>query len=226
MLGGVLLLAFSLATLAHSQLCEKYHTNFIKVRISLKAALGSDAYTWNSDEEYLFQSMVAFAMRNNEIQSEYQASDVIICNVTKRVSFFFAVRNNTDNSTVSRSDIASAISKNRNRINSAFLLNDNTLQFVEIPPTLSPTTGSSSTSWLIVFGVVTGIIVIGIVFLIVSGIRQRKRNQRQPAGIEDSEVRMADAAVVGNGIYCDTLNVRGGETNEAYVQDKEALTSL
>nr|XP_033806406.1 collectrin isoform X2 [Geotrypetes seraphini] len=189
MLGRILLLAFTLATQAHSELCSSnISTNAIKVRISLKTALGSEAYTWNTNEEYLFKSMIAFALRSVESQSQYQ--------------------------------------RNRNRINGAFLLNDKTLEFLEIPPTLSPTTESPSSSWLIVFGVVFGLAVFGIIFLIVSGVRQRRRKTRQPEITEEYEVRMETVTTMENGIACDTFYSKGGQTNEAYVQDKDTLTPL
>ncbi|XP_065597441.1 angiotensin-converting enzyme 2 isoform X2 [Cyrtonyx montezumae] len=40
-----------------------YSDNAIKVRISLKAALGEDAYVWDADELFLFKSSIAYAMR-------------------------------------------------------------------------------------------------------------------------------------------------------------------
>lgn len=64
---------------------------------------------------------------------------------------------------------------NRNRINRAFLLSDKTLQFLKITSTLSPPVEPSTPVWLIVFGVVLCLIVVGIVFLVVGGIRQRKK---------------------------------------------------
>nr|XP_033806405.1 collectrin isoform X1 [Geotrypetes seraphini] len=226
MLGRILLLAFTLATQAHSELCSSnISTNAIKVRISLKTALGSEAYTWNTNEEYLFKSMIAFALRSVESQSQYQASDVVICNNTERVSFSFTVKNQ-DGSIVQSREIELAVRRNRNRINGAFLLNDKTLEFLEIPPTLSPTTESPSSSWLIVFGVVFGLAVFGIIFLIVSGVRQRRRKTRQPEITEEYEVRMETVTTMENGIACDTFYSKGGQTNEAYVQDKDTLTPL
>uniref|UniRef100_A0A803Y426 Angiotensin-converting enzyme n=1 Tax=Meleagris gallopavo TaxID=9103 RepID=A0A803Y426_MELGA len=64
---------------------------------------------------------------------------------------------------------------NRDRINSAFLLSDKTLQFLKISTTLSPPVEPSTPVWLIVFGVVLSLIVAGIVFLVVSGIRKHKK---------------------------------------------------
>lgn len=63
----------------------------------------------------------------------------------------------------------------RSRINDAFRLDDNSLEFLGIQPTLSPPYQPPVTIWLIVFGVVMGVVVVGIVLLIVSGIRNRRK---------------------------------------------------
>ncbi|XP_048350609.1 collectrin isoform X2 [Sphaerodactylus townsendi] len=175
MLGGGLLLAFTWVTVAYAGLCKPDMQNAVKVRLSIKKALGENAYTWDSSEEYLFKAMVAFAMRRYSIQQTTQISNVLLCNVTDRISFWFVITDSSTNSTpIARTDVEAAIRMNRNRINSAFLLNDNTLQFLEIPPTLAPPVEHSVPIWLIVFGVVLCITMVGIICLVVSGI-QRKR---------------------------------------------------
>lgn len=63
----------------------------------------------------------------------------------------------------------------RGRINEAFRLDDNTLEFVGILPTLAPPYEPPVTVWLIVFGVVLGLIVVGVIALIITGQRDRKR---------------------------------------------------
>ena len=63
----------------------------------------------------------------------------------------------------------------RGRINSAFLLDDNTLEFEGLLATLTPPTEPPVEVWLIVFGVVMGFVVCMGVFLIVSGFRNRRR---------------------------------------------------
>lgn len=63
----------------------------------------------------------------------------------------------------------------RSRINAAFRLDDNSLEFLGIQPTLGPPYQPPVTIWLIVFGVVMGVVVIGIGVLIFTGIRDRKK---------------------------------------------------
>lgn len=63
----------------------------------------------------------------------------------------------------------------RSRINDVFRLDDNTLEFLGIYPTLSPPYEPPVTIWLIVFGVVMGLVVVGIVVLVITGIRDRRK---------------------------------------------------
>uniref|UniRef100_A0A8C6Y678 Collectrin, amino acid transport regulator n=1 Tax=Naja naja TaxID=35670 RepID=A0A8C6Y678_NAJNA len=98
-------------------------------------------------------------------------SNVLLCNVTSRVSFWFVVTNSFPNiTTIPRNDVEAAIRMNRNRINNAFLLTDDTLQFLEISPTLAPPAEQPRPIWLIAFGVTLCIIVIGIVLVVSFGI--------------------------------------------------------
>lgn len=63
----------------------------------------------------------------------------------------------------------------RGRINDAFLLTDQTLEFIGIIPTLAPPVQQPVEVWLVVFGVVMGVVVLAGVYLIISGIRERKK---------------------------------------------------
>lgn len=63
----------------------------------------------------------------------------------------------------------------RGRINDAFRLSDQTLEFIGIVPTLAPPYEQPVPVWLIVYGVVMGLVVIGGIYLVVSGIRERRK---------------------------------------------------
>lgn len=63
----------------------------------------------------------------------------------------------------------------RDRINSAFKLSDDTLEFEGLVATLAPPVEQPFTVWLVVFGVVMGLTVLGGVYLIVMGIVNRRR---------------------------------------------------
>uniref|UniRef100_A0A8C4RH50 Angiotensin-converting enzyme n=1 Tax=Erpetoichthys calabaricus TaxID=27687 RepID=A0A8C4RH50_ERPCA len=62
----------------------------------------------------------------------------------------------------------------RHRFNSAFMLDDKTLEFVGYPPTLAPPVTQPFTIWLVVFGVVMGVTVLTSFYLIISGYLNRK----------------------------------------------------
>ncbi len=63
----------------------------------------------------------------------------------------------------------------RERINGAFLLNDETLEFVGLQATLAPPKEEKITVWLVVFGVVMGVTLFGGIYLITTGILNRKK---------------------------------------------------
>ncbi|NXN12198.1 TMM27 protein, partial [Indicator maculatus] len=152
-------------------------------------------------------------------------ANVLLCNVTDRVSFWFVVTDSSRNLTaVPGREVEAAIRMSRHRINSAFLLSDRTLQFLKITSTLSPPVEPSTPVWLIVFGVVLCLIVAGIVFLIVGGIRQRKKRNKEPRQAEAVEEK-AEVAVE-NGIPCEALEVKGGRLNGGFAAEEERFTPL
>ncbi|XP_053312942.1 collectrin isoform X2 [Spea bombifrons] len=174
MLGRILLLTCALAPVVVADLCEPGAPEAFKVRISVKAALGDKAYTWNSAEEYLFKAVMAFTMRSYTRDETFQISNILLCNVTKRVSFWFLVTSPLNDSVpFPGAKVEAAIRHERNRINSAFLLNDKTLEFLEIPPTMASVSESRRSSWLIVFGVIVGLTSVGAMYLVVSGVRRQ-----------------------------------------------------
>ncbi|XP_071668885.1 collectrin isoform X2 [Patagioenas fasciata] len=184
----VLLLTLSVVASVHAEVCRPDAQNAFKVRLSIKTALGDNAYAWDANEEYLFKAMVAFAMRRYSSKSTTQM--------------------------------------NRNRINNAFLLSDQTLQFLKITSTLSPPVEPSTPIWLIVFGVVLCLIVAGILFLVVAGIQQRKKKNKDSTERENLEEKSEEIVTVENGIPCETLDLKAGHINGVFAADDERFTSL
>uniref|UniRef100_A0A4X2M679 Angiotensin-converting enzyme n=1 Tax=Vombatus ursinus TaxID=29139 RepID=A0A4X2M679_VOMUR len=170
-----------------------YNEYSIKVRISLKSALGENAYDWNENEMYLFQAVIAFAMRQYFFQKKketipFRDENVKVFDLKPRISFYFFVTAPPNGSHVPREDVEEAIRHSRGRINDAFRLNDNSLEFVGIPTTLAPPSEPPVTAWLIAFGVVMGMVMIGILFLIYTGIRDRKNQEAKRAENPYAEV--------------------------------------
>uniref|UniRef100_A0A674I302 Collectrin-like domain-containing protein n=1 Tax=Terrapene triunguis TaxID=2587831 RepID=A0A674I302_9SAUR len=164
--------------------------------------------------------------RLREVQDQ-KISNVLLCNMTERVSFWFVVTDSARNvTTVPGSEVEAAIRMNRNRINSAFLLTDNTLQFLKISSTLSPPIEPTVPVWVIVFGVVLCLVVAAILFLVVSGIRQRKKNNNESAETGDLEDKCDTPVTTENGIPCDILDLKAGQINGVYAADDERFTPL
>ncbi|XP_062303001.1 angiotensin-converting enzyme 2 [Osmerus eperlanus] len=152
----------------------------IKVRLSLKAAMGDKAYPWNPNELYLFQTNMAYAMRQYYTSTNrtalFTSENIRIYKETPRISFYFQVTN-PDNTTmfIPKAEVEAAIRLSRGRINDAFQLDDNTLEFEGLPATLAPPVEQPVTVWLVVFGVVMGLVVTMGTYLIVSGFLYRKK---------------------------------------------------
>ncbi|XP_003791912.1 angiotensin-converting enzyme 2 [Otolemur garnettii] len=161
-----------------------YADQSIKVRISLKSGLGDKPYEWNDNEMYLFQSSVAYAMRQYFSECKQQTvpfgeEDVWVSDIKPRISFsFFVTAPKNVSEIIPRTEVEEAIRMSRSRINGVFRLDDNSLEFLGIQPTLSPPYQPPITIWLIVFGIVMALVVVGIVILIITGIRDRRRKNQ------------------------------------------------
>ncbi|XP_028817111.1 collectrin [Denticeps clupeoides] len=197
--------------------CGKDHNDGYQVRLSIKTALGSDAYAWNPSEMFLFRATLAFAMRKVLQAQPFEVSNIVVCNETQRVSFWFIVTSPDDNTTlIPKATVERAVRESRKRINSAFLLSDKTLEFVGIHPTLATPIQPATPTWLIVFGVVMGAVCAGIVALLLSSfVQKRRRDRRKGQGDKDS----------GRGVTCDGLEGRDGVYNLSF-SDDDRLTKL
>ncbi|XP_072321392.1 angiotensin-converting enzyme 2 [Eucyclogobius newberryi] len=165
---------------------DPYSANGLKVRISLKAAMGENAYPWNDNELFLFKANIAYALRQYYLLKKnttitITSQDVQAFDETPRISFYISVKNPAGiNQYFPKEDIEEAIRLYRGRINDAFQLSDSTLEFVGVPPTLATPNEQPVEVWLIVFGVVMGIVVLTGVYLVISGIRDRKKKSKEP----------------------------------------------
>ncbi|XP_008270601.1 collectrin isoform X2 [Oryctolagus cuniculus] len=209
----MLWLFFFLVTAIHAELCQPDAENAFK-------------YAWDTNEEYLFRAMVAFSMRKVPNRETTEISHVLLCNVTQRVSFWFVVTDPSKNHTIPAVEVQSAIRMNRDRINNAFFLNDQTLEFLKIPSTLAPPTDPSVPVWIIIFGVIFCIVVVAIALLILSGIQQRRRKNEGPSEVGDAEDKCENTITIENGIRCDPLDTKGGCVNDAFMTEEERLTPL
>ncbi|KAJ7986546.1 hypothetical protein DPEC_G00340980 [Dallia pectoralis] len=214
---GVAKMQNGLPVLAQN-LCHPDSANGYKVRISIKTALSDKAYEWNENEMYFFQASLAFAMRTYHLTKPYNVNNIIVCNETQRVSFWFVVTS-PDNHTelISKAEVEEAVRKSRHRINSAFLLTDKTLEFIDINPTLVPPAVPDTPPWLIVFGVVIGAVFAGIIALLVSAVLQKRKKAKDRMEDEQAE---EDIHVNGleNGIGLDGAYNRGFPDDDRFTK--------
>ncbi|KAM9246305.1 angiotensin-converting enzyme 2 [Leptosomus discolor] len=197
-----------------------YSGNAIKVRISLKSALGDQAYEWDESELFLFKSSIAYAMRKYfaEVKQQdvnFQITDIHVGEQTQRISFYLTVSmpgNISD--IVPKADVENAIRMSRGRINEAFRLDDNTLEFAGILPTLATPYEPPVTIWLIIFGVVISLVVIGVIVLIITGQRDRKKRAREGRSETGSK--------------CEEVNpyIEEGKSNMGFEPSEETQTSF
>ncbi|XP_069746384.1 collectrin [Narcine bancroftii] len=209
---------------AAGQLCSKDSPYAFKVRISLKTALGDEAYEWDENEEFYFQATVAYGMRKS-MSEPFNVSNVLICEETERISFYFVVTDPySPLKPIPKADVEKAIRMVRSRFNNAFSLDDQTLEFVGIEPTLAPAWEQPITVWLIVFGVIMGLIVLGLIMIIVTS--QRDKMKKAKAAEKEEENEEAYFKEADNGISCQTLCRSEGRQNEAFHLDDDKLTTL
>ncbi|KAK3509880.1 hypothetical protein QTP70_018499, partial [Hemibagrus guttatus] len=163
---------------------DPYSENAIKVTVSLKSALGDNAYQWNDNEMYLFKASMAFAMRQYYLETKGEIVDVTIDNIytykeTPRISFHLLVTDPTNATRIiPKAEVEAAILLSRGRINGVFQLTDDTLEFEGLRATLAPNTEPQVQTWLIVFGVVMGLVVCIGLYIIITGAMNRKRKAK------------------------------------------------
>ncbi|MGH0190822.1 UNVERIFIED_CONTAM: hypothetical protein FKN15_051221 [Acipenser sinensis] len=132
--------------------------------------------------------------------NKLNTEDVIVYNEKPRISFYFIVREPTNNLTIiPKVDVERAIRLSRGRFNSAFLLDDQTLEFEGIRATLAPPPEQPVTVWLVVFGVVFGIVVLAGVYLVITGYRARKRKAKEQEEKEASQNPYEEVGIENSG---------------------------
>ncbi|XP_035033470.2 collectrin [Hippoglossus stenolepis] len=188
------------------ELCTPDASDGYNVRLSINTALGEEAYPWNPNEMFLFRASLAFAMRNHIAGQIFDVSNIVVCDETPRVSFWFVVTSPLNTSElVNKENVEEAVRKSRNRINNAFLLSDNTLEFVGIPPTLAAPVNPDTPPWLIAFGVVMGAVGVGIIVMLVLSVLQKKRKKSAKTEDEDTEVEIRpktmENGAASDGVY-------------------------
>ncbi|KAJ8252833.1 hypothetical protein GJAV_G00206100 [Gymnothorax javanicus] len=191
-----------------------YSVNAFKVRLSLKAALGEDAYPWNDNEQYLFSAVMAYAMSQYYLEEygmevNFAAENINIYHPTPRVSFYFFVIDPINATIIPKNEVEAAIRLSRDRINSAFLMNDDTLEFVGLVNTLTPREEPPVTVWLVVFGVVMGLVLCVGAYLIISGFRNRRQKAKKDEEPENPYETEMD-----------------GVTNKTFEPDQDEPTAL
>ncbi|KAI4875043.1 hypothetical protein NFI96_001343 [Prochilodus magdalenae] len=177
---------------------DPYSKDAVKVRLSLKAAMGENAYTWNENEMYLFRASMAYAMRQYYLETKgtvvnFMSENIHTYKETPRVSFYFVVTNPADKKkTIPKAEVEEAIWMSRGRLNGAFQLSDDTFEFEGLRATFAPPAEQPVTVWLVVFGVVMGLVVCVGVYLVISGIVSRKRAAKKPKQPENPYEETSD----------------------------------
>ncbi|TRY54467.1 hypothetical protein DNTS_009184 [Danionella cerebrum] len=226
MLASLLLVALMLPPVLAQELCKESKDGF-KVRLSIKQALDQEAvvrfsqYEWNESEMFLFRSALAFAMRRKTGNDTFRIENILVCNSTKRVSFVFVVTKPEDpTQLIPRDQVKAALRQSKHRINSAFLLSDQTLEFLGVPPTLAAPVSYGTPPWLIVFGVVMGIVSVAILALLMSTVSRRRQAKENSAGLAEEEEIVKESRT-----SLATLEATNGTYNQTFSID-DRLTKL
>ncbi|XP_047662742.1 collectrin isoform X2 [Tachysurus fulvidraco] len=155
------------------------------------ALVGSKCVTDTRNDGYLVRISIITALGREAY--DWDESEMFFF----RASVAFAMRSYSNNQTYEKS---------RHRINNAFLLTDQTLEFVGINPTLAAPVQYETQPWLIAFGVVMGLVCAGIIAMLLTSLIQRKRAKSKHSE-EEEEV---GGSVTGNGIMCEVLKEKDG----------------
>ncbi|XP_022055974.1 collectrin [Acanthochromis polyacanthus] len=216
-----ILFLLCLASALADERCMPDTPHGFQVRLSIKTALGDEAYAWNENEMFLFRATLAFAMRNHMTGQQFNVSNIVVCDETERVSFWFIVTSPLDTSQlIDQENVEAAIRRSRNRINSAFLLTDKTLEFVDILPTLGTPYVHPTPPWLIAFGVVMGAVGAGIIIMLVSSAVQKKlKTNKKPQDKDEDDEEETRVKTMENGV------ARDGVYNMSFSED-ERFTAM
>uniref|UniRef100_A0A8C7K1K3 Angiotensin-converting enzyme n=1 Tax=Oncorhynchus kisutch TaxID=8019 RepID=A0A8C7K1K3_ONCKI len=180
---------------------DPFSENAYKVRLSLKAAMGDKAYKWNANEMYLFKANMAYAMRQyylevNKTAALFTTENIHTYKETARISFYFVVTDPANSAVViPKAEVEAAIRMSRGRINDAFKLDDKTLEFEGLLATLAPPVEQPVTVWLVVFGVVMGLVVCMGCYLIISA--KAEENAENPYGVTNKTFEREDDEQTG-----------------------------
>ncbi|KAM7424399.1 hypothetical protein PAMA_000645 [Pampus argenteus] len=93
---------------------DPYSEYSIKVRLSLKAAMGDKAYSWNANELYLFKTNIAYALRQYYDQKNetllFTSENIRTYDETPRISFYIVATNpNSPSEYIPKGDLEAAI---------------------------------------------------------------------------------------------------------------------
>ncbi|KAM9384254.1 collectrin [Pholidichthys leucotaenia] len=200
-------LLLCLSSVVAGQSCTENASDGTKVRISLASGLKDKAYMWNENEMFLFRSTLAYAMRKHMQGSDFQVSNILVCRETQRVSFWFVVTSSMDNSTlISKEMVREAVRKSRDRINGAFQLTDQTLEFLGIEAIMPPQPEHIDSRWMIVFSVFISLVVFVLLLMIMLSVVQKKRKRNEKTKKETCEEEIYRNTVVVQGICNSTFS--------------------